>query len=35
MIDIHATMAQLAKTRAIFHSEADFQLALAQGHSET
>ena len=29
MIDIHAAMAQLAKSRPLFHSEADFQLALA------
>jgi len=29
MIDIHATMAQLTKSRPLFHSEADFQLALA------
>ncbi len=29
MIDIHATMAQLAKSRPLFHSEADFQHALA------
>jgi hypothetical protein len=29
MIDIHATMAQLANSRPLFHSEADFQLAFA------
>jgi hypothetical protein len=38
MIDIHATMAQLAKSRPLFHSEADFQLALAwklqEGHPQ-
>ena len=29
MLNIHAVMTELAKTRAIFHSEADFQFALA------
>ena len=29
MLDIHMVMAELAKTRPIFHSEADFQHALA------
>lgn len=29
MIDIHGTMAQLSKSRPVFHSEADFQHALA------
>ena len=29
MLNIHTVMAELAKTRPIFHSEADFQFALA------
>ena len=29
MIDLHGTMVRLAKVRPVFHSEADFQHALA------
>ena len=35
MLDVHSLMTELAATRPVFHSEADFQHALAWGIRET